>query len=479
MDDTDTPSLLNGALLNGASDVPAPSTPAAGPNNLRSLSVKMSAQEFLRSTNPDERSTLCAELIVALTLFLDANRPVYLENFGILIPTSSKELAPRVIENQLLLREETLRAITFEKCSELVAFHRTNHPGIVETAELTQRLYPALPLQLQVKWSEWIVRRLVRGLIQQLSKQVVVSGFSNQLEPLGSFFALHNRQGESLSDWFAGADIFFRPAKKPVVKVGQSRLVERPQYLDAFEPFECTFGPSICSFEVDLQEQLALLGESVASHHSSDYPATPIRVAVFDGGSSEQEQQVLLYVTDGMRRLYSGERKEHLPGNEFVFQLAMETKPDSLQHIKSIPKWPLKAFAMAWALLESSKSRTTRAGAGLHAPEALCGKSDERLKTVLVTRFSKMRTEQLSADGSFIYLNLTLIVDDEAQVAKLYSPEHLLTLLGHRKVDQITRLRRPSIVARSGIFVGNPEDNNARNAQSQQPTSTKSPSPLI
>ena len=418
---------------------------------------KISVQDYIRETSADERTSLAAHLANSIVSFVDGNRPVYLEGLGILAPQVQSEITPRVIENKILLREESVRRLRFEKCSELIAFQRAEYSNIVETTELTQKLYPTLPLPLQLKWTEAAVRRYVRGFMHFLGKQIVVVGFSNLLNSIGDFYALHNRQGSNLSDWFAGADIILEGRYSAIVKVGAARLIDRPVLCSPWEIFEAAFGAPLKTYRLDLKKELEKLGAEQANLGDFEHVANSnIAVAAFDITSDPAAaERTLLYCSDGVRKLHSDARAEGQAGNEFITQVCVPAQKDLRTFITTLPEWPLKALHMAWVLLESSKSKTIRPGAGLSLGAAISGDPQSNLKTIFATRFPMLRYEQLCKEGPFYFINITAITDDEARVAKLYSAEHLTVLLRQRGMDQLIRPRRLSVVAKSGLLVEN------------------------
>ena len=135
----------------------------------------------------------------------------------------------------IIIREETHRLIEFEKTNEVVPYHQQRFGKIVETKELSEWIYPRLDLKMQLLHDPTELKRLIRGFVANLKREVVISGYSNQLNTIGSFFAAHNRQGTSFSDWYAGADIWLKPVWKEYLSVGNHRAFERPELKNAWE----------------------------------------------------------------------------------------------------------------------------------------------------------------------------------------------------------------------------------------------------
>jgi len=420
--------------------------------SIRTVPRRRSAQDFKNDTTQSERDLLSKEISRAIVGFLDDDRPVYLEGFGIISFTKKTEWISRTHGSSMLVRQETARELQFEKCSELVSFQRSRFGRIVETYELCQLLYPRLSLEMQIKWSEADLRSLLRGFMQNLLKEVIISGRSQQLESLGVFYSLHNRQGNKLSDWFAGADVFLAPTYRPILKIGASRLLPRPVLESSWEIFEASYGKPLQVIKLNLAKELGDL-----DMRSENLPSLEIQVAVFEKPSKSGERR-LLYCSDGIRRLHSSLGANQHLGHEFIVQTVSDLNM-SAPGIESVPVWPTRLITLAWLLLESSKSKSVRLGAGLSLGTPLVGSQDPSLKSIFTTRYSAIGFEQLCAEGRFNYLNLIAINDDESEIARNYGAEHLLALLKYRKIDQEIRLKRPSVVAKSSLLVDNRDIN--------------------
>jgi hypothetical protein len=262
------------------------------------------------------------------------------------------------------------------------------------------------------------------------------------LPRLGDFFALHNRQGTSVIDWFAGADLFIRSAYRQTLFVEPTRLSARPILQSSWELLEAAYGPPACTLELDLLEQLTELGydaEALQTGLADKDRKIPVGVYL-----RLEAPQALIYCTDGLRRL-AAQAGAIRSGSELVFQLALANQ----DHDGVVPDWPLRALALGWILIQTTKSKSIKVGAAIACDQPLIPNGDSELHCVLATQFAAVKTEQLSADGAFSYVNLIGICRNEAEVAALHSVDHLFKLLEYKELDQCTKPNRSSIVART------------------------------
>ncbi len=411
-------------------------------------SKRITAKEFEHETCESERLEFVKALTSQTSDLLAANRCVYLEGFGILFPSKQVASTRTEFNGRVLLRSVTLRGAKFEKCSELVNYQAQRYPQIVDTPELCQLGYVRLPLSMQFKWSEGQARRLFCGLINKVLREVIISGSSKTLGQLGIFYASHNRQGATLADWFAGADIFFESAEPATIKVGACHLTDPLVLRDSLELLEAGFGTPLQKFTLNLRDQLAKLGSSYNLDRDASYQPE-VSVAVFAKDLPNNEKR-LFYCTEGMRALHADTRAGK-PGAEFVAQVSIVPESPSSPGMDSIPLWPLRALTLAWLLMESSKTKTVKVGAGLSLGCRIQEDNSCDQKTILISNFSLCPTTQTCENGSFNYYSICGLCDDEAQVAKTYGADYMMALLKHRKLDQIIRPGRASIVGKRAV----------------------------
>lgn len=387
-------------------------------------------------------SLVLLELGAAVISFIERDLPVWLEGFGILFPERSTHVRSRAVEDRLTMRRESRKTIAFERCAELVSYHREKFHGLVETKHLIAHIYPQLPAPVRAQLTEReLGRRLVR-LIANLKEEVVRTGVSRMLADVGDFYALHNRQGESLVDWYAGSDIFVVPHYRRTTHIEPLQHFERPVLKDAHEPFEAAYGKPIHYFNHTLPSVEGVL-------HNR------IRVAVFSLLPSEtgKENHTLIYVTDGVRR-ESG--SDTLSGNELVVQLELTSTERGLGSDMTVPQWPLKMFDAAWKLLQRAPHRILPKGAWIDCNKPLIEESRlnsrsrvSPLTGCLATQCALMRAEQLASDGKYYYASIVGLCAEELEFAQSHPIEDLLVFLRHRKLDQTTRVSRSSVLLRS------------------------------
>ncbi|WKZ56275.1 MAG: suppressor of fused domain protein [Bdellovibrionota bacterium] len=393
-------------------------------------------------SSPLPPSLLLLELSAAIISFIERDIPVWLEGFGIIFPKKSSHVRTRAIEDRLTVRRESRKSICFEKCSELVSFHREQFEGLVETKHITAHIYPQLPAPVRTQLSERELNRSLVKLIASLKDEVVRNGVSRMLADVGDFYALHNRQGDSSADWFAGSDIFIVPHYRRTTHVEPLQQFERPILQNAHEPFEAAFGKPVKVYSHTLPK-----GENV--------PATNSRIAVFSILPCEGDKDVhrLIFVSDGVRRASIG---ASAGGSEFVVQLELSAADRGLYSDMTVPEWPLRMFDIAWKLLLRAPERHLPHGAWVDSGKPLVEerKASTRsrnnpLTGCLATPCSLMKHEQLSHEGPFHFLSIVGLCAEELEFAQTHPIEDLMVFLRHRDFDQITRASRSSVLLRS------------------------------
>lgn len=408
--------------------------------------------EFLSYCDSDERTSLQLHLSAAVVHFLDREVAIYLEGLGIFFPVHETKQRARTLREKLLVHNDSVRTVRFEKCSELVPYHWEKFGQIVETRDLVQQLYQHLPAAMRSKWSETEARRILRGYIGFIRREIVLRGYSAELSQIADFFALHNRQGKTENDWFAGADIFILPRYEQTLFIEPCVVKERPALENSWELLEAAFGAPIAIMNINIIRELSVLGyDTRGLDAESAIEEKEIPVAVF---ARKDDRASLVYCTNGLRRLSRSVKSSESPkpGNELVFQLAVSPQDVATISGSDVPDWPLRPLTMGWILMQSARSRTIKTGAGLTCDVPLIRNGDTELRNIFATSFACVRSEQLCSDGPFTYINLIGITSDEARVASKFSPEFLLRLLEHKELDQCTKPNRSSIVARTGLL---------------------------
>ena len=434
------------------------------PTSSRSMNYKMSKKDLEQETNDEVRNLLRYELNAAVSHFLGRDVPVYLEGLGIIFPELHTEFRSDFKDDKVRVWRETYRTVVFEKCYELISLHREKFPEIVETKELVQWIYPRLPIFITAQWVDRDIRKFLRGIIDGIKQEVIRRGRSAELSSIGELLCLHNRQGNNFAEWYAGADIFVKATYRYTISTNKPESFQRPVVANAWKILEAAFGPSVTEFSVDLAKELAGLGYD-PTLLPSDQEST-FKVGAFYAQAEEEGKGTWIFCSEGLRKLGLSSEYSKGFGNELVFQLsgkALEQIPgvstEAPIHLAARP------LTVGWMLLMSSRSKTAKVGAGLAVetglfPSQFLGTTRNlrrspsargEMKMVFVTPFSKVRSEQLSCDGPFVYLNLIAITDDESALASESTPEFLLTLLEHRRLTQITSPFRPSLLARTEL----------------------------
>ena len=421
--------------------------PFPGPNLRVARRVKISLEDYLRETTEEQKEVLQRELSSAIVRSLTEGSSVYLEGFGLLSPTSDSNQRNRVLSSKQIVWHETELSVNFEKCFDVGSIQRMRSRSLTDTGDLATLISPYIPPHFQ--WDDHTIRRYIRGFIKNLQHETIVNGKSMLLDSLGTFYALHNRQGTTLTDWFAGSDIFLKQNFQYTLSTRNPRIYERPVMRDAWELFETAYGPAHATLKVSVREELEMLGYETEQLSSCRSPLDlHLKIFVQDTGSDSLH---VLFCTDGLRRSGYNLNIRNPEGIEYVFQL---TIPKPAQHNDIIlPDWPLRLLTLGWILLESSRTACPGIGIGLGCDSPLISEQDqkfssrEELSIAFITPFEPFSSEYLcESGGSFRYLNLLGISAQEAELARHSSAAHLLDLLKYKKLDQITYPGRSSLI---------------------------------
>jgi hypothetical protein len=387
-------------------------------------------------------------IVDSIAELIRAGFPVYLEGLGILTSTIETQTRTYVVGSELRSRTEESVVLGFEKSREITAYHREQFPRLIDTKDLTPAVHAALPPEIGVRLSVREVRRRITSLARAIRESLTQRGFSDALAPLGELYALHNRQGESANDRFAGADIFMNSRFSPRLKVSEAHRRERPILENGWELCAAAYGTPLEKLELNLARELKSLGYTLSAADEAKFLTTrTIPVAVFQTGVVDGRPN-LLYVTEGVRRLARSEGRPS--GNELTFQLSV-AYPEERGGKLAIPEWPTRALTLGWLLVLSSRSRTIKAGTGFAAEVPLIPDCDTELSAIFSTPYRPIRSPQLDREGEFTFVNLVGITAAEADLTHRAGGEHLLTLLNHRGLDQVTKPTRSSITARSVV----------------------------
>ncbi|MCB0332191.1 MAG: suppressor of fused domain protein [Bdellovibrionales bacterium] len=409
----------------------------------------MQPDQLLESTTPDEREHLRTALREAVSYFLHQNQSVYLEGLGIFSPLEKEEQRVEILEEKMACRTETYRSISFEKCGELTRYHFDQYPDLVETKRLAARARLSLPVHLQIRWTKNHCATFLRTLIRGMRDEVVVDGCSQQLGTIGALFALHNRQGSNIKDWFAGADIVLAPGTNELIDAGDYRLFQRPVLHSAHELFEAQFGKPVIELEIDLQSKLTEMGydtEEFEKKFSVDQ-----RTLHVCGFEQTTPQHAYLFCTEGLRRFGLESSGKEATGCELTFQLRPTTSGQSILELDP-HDLVSTVFTLGWILIQSSKRGVAPAAVAMRHEAGIFFKRKSLLKGIVTTQLNNASLPQLSNEGPFFYTNLVGVTDDEMKLAEVFHAERLLALLRLKNYDQITPLERTSIMTRSQMM---------------------------
>jgi len=443
--------------------------------SLRSSTEGNDSSKLPHQSSDEVKNILRYELNAALDFYLSRDTPVYLEGLGIIFPEIHTEQKQTILGNKITLYSETFRTLVFEKCYELISLHREKFAGIVETKDLIQRIYPRLPIFISSKWDERAIRRSFRALVDSIKREVIETGYSKEIKSVGDILCLHNRQGETFSEWYAGADIFIKSNMRQLISSCRLGSFERPVLNNAWELLEAAFGPPIATAEIDVAKELADLGYDASLLPTDAAPKIPVAHFIVDTESAITRTATTgtdgkgthLFCTNGLRFLgtsTSSQNAEMQFGNEIVFQTTSRARDGLLADsadASQILQTAMRPLTVAWMLLQSSRSKTIKPGAGLtvdvplfpQARNASSSKSGGRgdINMIFAVPFHLIRGEQFTTLGAFSYVNIMGITEDEGALATSYSGDYLTTLLDHKNLTRGTPLSRPSILARTEV----------------------------
>ncbi len=398
-----------------------------------------------------ETQNLLSLLQDSIRYFLSRDLPVYLDGFGILFPRVRAIDRSYQQDAQLIVRKEFVRTIEFEKCSNPTQFHRETYSGLIELKELSQRVYAFMPVHRTIQVSEKDIRGELAYLIERLVYLVIANGSSNFFSALGTFYALHNRQGEEFKDWFAGSDIFLQSHYSEPTAVGRSLVRERPVLESSWELLQAAYGAPLAVHEMNLVKELGALGYDIAELPNDI--DRKVQVAIFQAYASREKTHYLIYCTDGLRKQGLKAKKSKGFGTEMVLQLPIsgELAAGNKDHLDEIPLWPLRPLTMGWILMQSTPSKTLRADLKMTEGVTLIPDFDSDLSSIFCSQFAAVKEEQLSSEGPFYYANIIGITHDEYIFAEKNGADQLRTILEYKKLLQFTKPLRSSLTARSSF----------------------------
>ena len=370
---------------------------------------------------------------------LNRGSAVYLEGFGIVFPEVKSRTVVETLNSKICTRIEGQRTAQFEKCYDLIQLHRDRFGSILEGRQLIAAITKCLPNQNQ---SDRDIQRALKAFIKNLRDEVVFNGYSLALPNLGRFLVLHNRQGATSGDWFAGADIFLQSTYKHTLMTGSPIFSNRPVVLNAWDALSGKLGRPIRIY--DLQLDAALQPMAFAPAAISERALKP-RIAAF----AQQEADVtrFTFVTDGMRLL--GNCKSGL-GTEFIFSFEQRLGDWSFQ-VDDILEMARRPLSLAWLLAAGADEESLRVGTCLECSTKIFPKTAGDITAVICATPMLAQHLHLTEDRQFRFLQLVGITGDEAQVCERIGHGHLSALLEFRGVHQITKPNRSSIISRTHL----------------------------
>ncbi len=485
---SETPPERNRRSPAGSTDADPSSTTHT--SHTRARSSDSSVPTDHAAIDPEIDELLRFELNTALLHFVQAERPVVLENFGILCPKRKLSAQTHLMGSWGVLREEVLQTLTFEKCEDTSCLPESRFTRLVDTRELVQSVYSRFPLALQVRWSERELRRLVVAFFRKVRNEVIENGFSSQLRAVGQLYATHNRQGGRLNDWFAGADIFIVPRQVRPLSLRSVRRFPRPVLSCASELWEAMLGAPKWQGAFSFSHSLREIGFPERTLEEFCFDPDEVPVSIFYQNSTPNsapgesaatgqpsEAQVVI-VTDGLRNVarcpQGGTTSEELSHHgarlrhELVFRIpASSFGPEVAEHEFhtprnvdasasmpnpfSPPSWVAQVLAAGSLLVASERANPLKANSALAFGRSLTGAKDCKLNALMAVPCPNVQAQQLAEDGPFHFANIIGITADEAKLIASHGRDHLLALLEARGLCNYTAPTRSSILARGYV----------------------------
>ena len=393
----------------------------------------------------DEVEILHKAIEKTILYFLEHFQPIYLENFGILLPVvETTEINSLTDETMHISKQQYLTA-EFEKCYEITNYHREKFRNIAEAKAILDEVKKYIPKAFASKLGENGLKSGIKNTFKTIKDEVSVASISKHFPLVGLFLALHNRQGNNPGDWFAGSDIFLLPNFKKQLSSEPLNILDRPVLFNAFEPFEAMFGKEAATFNVNLEEELGSLGfetKNLKNELGSD--RVSFQVKVFVSGIEGNEPTALHYVTEGLRNVAKNNE-----GNELVVTLPVELRNSK----DDIPSWPLRMLTLGWILIQSSSKGSIKDGIALSARESLIKGSDSDLSAILTTNTERLSVLFKTTTNYFTYKTVVGITADELELFNLYGAQILTSLLSRKGLLKNTRPTRSSVLKKTGYLL--------------------------
>ena len=388
-----------------------------------------------------DKARIREELEASLIYLVDCGFPCTLEGLGIIFPI--EKLIQRVTSHQdhVVFVQETVRTVDLEKTDVIYQCHRTQFINLLEDRDISDRVFEKVHSKLSFSCKEPDVRKEIKALFRKMKSDILVNGWSNDLEKIGLFVAHHNRQGDTQADWFAGADIFLDQPWQKTLRVEKSSQVSFPKLHSPFEPFEMQFGPHQASISINLTDAITALGYE--SSLPSDIPPCEVRLYNSQLGKNKKS---LTFVTNGLRQI--GFHRGSASATEVVIQLNIDEKDPQ---ITEIPQQIQNLIAAAALLSSSAKNGNLVSGVAAPLEDFFGEGSKPNVLMCFPYRRLGQELRCFNETGAFYLSLLTLITSDEA-AALTANHKYLLSLFLKRKgYQQELRFNRSSVFNKTAV----------------------------
>ena len=399
------------------------------------MSDGYTSSENIQSTifDDDENILILEDLLLQLL----ANRiKVYLDGIGIIYSQEKVENKTYSNKEETIFRKEHKNQILFEKSYELNKFHYDKFKNLMETKEIAIRLYPRLSFNINSKITTQGLMKEIKKFFEKVRAEVLLSGISNKLKKIGTFYALKHSKNKPWQENFANSDIILYPNKEEIIKISDQYNFPTPIFKSSWEPLESAFDKPLEIININIISELQKLGyqtKPILDEFSAENLNFP--VAVFSYQSPKiNDEEILIYCTNGIRKL----TPENNLGNELTVQTTIAKG-------SSIPLWPLKIITFGWIMLNSSKEKELKRGTLINVDLKETLGLMANIEALITEDFRKLPNTYYCLEGEFKFINILGLTDNELEFVKSNSSNELLNLLSYKDHNQITKLLRRDI----------------------------------
>lgn len=417
------------------------------------LLSKSSRKGLSEAFTEDDIRLVFTEIGNTIIYFAECGYASFLSRLGIIFPIEKLQQRVSSVNQQFSFIEETTKSLKFEKTDDIYTSHRIQFPQLLETSELSQRVFEKTRSFLSFSATSLDLKKLVKALIDEIKRKVVRDAIVEDFFGLGSLFALHNRQGIEERDWYAGADISLSCTWNKVIQGSPSRFIEAPVLDSAFEISDLILGNPVADIDLNLHKQISSL--EFDTHDLLEIIPTFVKLRSYIKPISPNRYSVT-FVSEGIRTISSNLKKEL--GNEFIVKTVLYHRDQdeafklSSEMASSPLPWVLNLFAGGSLLAALSRNGlVSKASALPVGKEELQLPQKSELSTIVTFPFRTIGYRQESTTGPFYFSHLSLLTDAEASFLVDKRKSLILHFLQQRGYEQTSQPDRPDLTNKTMI----------------------------